>query len=122
MTGGDRVASRVRVAASACLVASGLFMAGAGGAIALADPGHGYGRQDRSDNSRDDDSIGDVVRRAFGFGDGDGQKTSGPDGPGPQTRWGNGRNGQYPGEKEPPETGTSPTSEPPTKPTEPCPE
>src|SRR3954462_14709994 len=125
MTGGDRVALRVRVAASACFVASGLFMAGAGGAIALADPGHGYGRQDRSDNSRDDDSIGDVVRRAFGFGDGNDQTASGPGGQGPQTRWGNGRHGQYPGEKEPPETGTSPTNEPPTKPTEstkPCPE
>ncbi len=97
MRGGDRVASRVRVAASACLVASGLFMAGAGGAIALADPGHGDDRQDRADNSRGDDSIGDMVRRAFGFGDGNDQKTSEPAGQGPQTRLGNGRQGQYPG-------------------------
>ena len=59
------MASRVRVAASACLVASGLFMAGAGGAIALADPGPGYGR---SDDRKRDDSIGDIVRRAFGTG------------------------------------------------------
>jgi hypothetical protein len=102
----------VRVAASACLVASGLFMAGAGGAIALADPGHGYGRQDHSDDSRGDDSIGDMVRRAFGFGEGNDQKRSEPAGQGPQTRWGNGR------------TGTSPTKESPTKesPTTPCPE
>jgi hypothetical protein len=124
MTGGDRVASRVRVAASACLVASGLFMAGAGGAIALADPGHGYGRQDRSDNRRGDDSIGDMVRHAFGFGDGNDQKTSEPAGQGPQTRWGNGRQGQYPGGKDPSETGTSPTQDWPTKEstTKPCPE
>jgi hypothetical protein len=124
MTGGDRVASRVRVAASACLVASGLFMAGAGGAIALADPGHGYGRQDHSDDSRGDDSIGDMVRRAFGFGDGNDQKISEPAGQGPQTRWGNGRQGQYPGGKDRSETGTSPTQESPTKEstTKPCPE
>jgi hypothetical protein len=124
MTGGDRVASRVRVAASACLVASGLFMADAGGAIALADPGHGYGRQDRSDDSRGDDSIGDMVRRAFGFGEGNDQKTSEPAGQGPQTRWGNGRQGQYPGGKDRSETGTSPTQESPTKEstTKPCPE
>src|SRR3954468_11518271 len=129
MTGGDRVASRVRVAASACFVASGLFMAGAGGAIALADPGHGYGRQDRSDNSRGDDSIGDMVRRAFGFGDGNDQKTSSPAGEGPQTRWGNSRQGRYPDGKDRSETGTSPTQESPTKEsttkestTKPCPE
>ena len=36
MAGGDRVTSRVRVAASACLVASGLFMCGAGSAIATS--------------------------------------------------------------------------------------
>ncbi len=119
MRGGDRVASRVRVAASACLVASGLFMAGAGGAIALADPGHGDDRQDRADNSRGDDSIGDMVRRAFGFGDGNDQKTSEPAGQGPQTRLGNGRQGQYPGGTDPSETETSPTKESPTKP---CPE
>src|SRR6476661_8810280 len=111
MRGGDRVASRVRVAASACLVASGLFMAGAGGAIALADPGHGYGRQDRSDDSLGDDSIGDVVRRAFGLDDGNDQKSSEPGRQWPQTRWGNGRD-------------ASPTKPTETKPTEtkPCPE
>ncbi len=124
MTGGDRVASRLRVAASACLVASGLFMCGAGGAIALADPGPGYGR---SDDLTDDDSIGDIVRRAFGLGDGNDAKASEP-AQGPHPRWGNGRQGQYPGEKEPPRTGTSPTEESPTKeppttkPTTPCPE
>lgn len=124
MTGGDRVASRLRVAASACLLASGLFMCGAGGAIALADPGPGYGR---SDDLTDDDSIGDIVRRAFGLGDGNDAKASEP-AQGPHPRWGNGRQGQYPGEKEPPRTGTSPTEESPTKeppttkPTTPCPE
>ena len=113
MTGGDRVASRLRVAASACLVASGLFMCGAGGAIALADPGPGYGR---SDDLTDDDSIGDIVRRAFGLGDGNDAKASEP-AQAPRTRWGNGRQGQYPGEKEPPSTETSPTRTSP-KPTE----
>ena len=126
MTGGDRVASRLRVAASACLVASGLFMCGAGGAIALADPGPGYGR---SDDLTDDDSIGDIVRRAFGLGDGNDAndvKASEP-GQAPRTQWGNGRQGQYPGEKEPPNTETPPTRTTPkptetTKPTTPSPE
>jgi hypothetical protein len=100
-------------------------MAGAGGAIALADPGRQDDRQDRADNSSGDDSIGDLVRRAFGFGHGNDQKASEPAGQGPQTHWGNGRQGQYPGGKDPSETGTSPTKEWPTKPPEsttPCPE
>ncbi len=56
--GGDRVASRVRVAASACLVASGLLIGGAGGAMALADPGHGHGN---SDDRHANDSMGDAI-------------------------------------------------------------
>jgi len=60
-----------------------------------------------------------MVRRAFGFGDGNDQKTSEPAGQGPQTRLGNGRQGQYPGGTDPSETETSPTKESPTKP---CPE
>ena len=105
--GGDRVASRVRVAASACLVASGLFIGGAGGAIALADPGNGYGSPD---DRSGDGSIGDIVRRAFGLDDGNAQKASEPE-QRPQTRWGNGRQGEDQGEKEPPKTDTSPTRE-----------
>jgi hypothetical protein len=131
MAGDDRVVSRVRVAASACLVASGLFMAGAGGAIALADPGHGYGRSDdgRGGDGTGDDSIGDIVRRAFGLGDGNDAKASELEQQGPRTRWGNGREGQSPGEKEPSKTETPPTKtdtpttkpeQPPTK--TPCPE
>lgn len=125
------MASRVRVAASACLVASGLFIAGTGGAMALADPGDGYGR---TDDRNADDSIGDIVRRAFGLDDGNREKTSNP-WQRPSTRWGNGRPGQAPGEKEPPKSETSPappTTKPttktttkttePTKPTTPCPE
>jgi hypothetical protein len=38
LKGGDEVGSRVRVAASTCLVASGLFMCGLGGALAIAEP------------------------------------------------------------------------------------
>lgn len=38
MRGGDDVGSRVRVASAACLVSSGLFVAGISGAVALADP------------------------------------------------------------------------------------
>lgn len=130
------MAPRVRVAASACLVASGLFIAGAGGAIALADPGHGNGRSDGhsdgrsddrkgSDDRSGDDSIGDLVRRAFGMGDGSDEKSSQP-GQRPETRWGNGRPRWHgPGENEPTKTETSPTKEttkpPTTKPSEPCP-
>jgi hypothetical protein len=103
-------------------------MCGAGGAIALADPGHGYGRPDGSDDSKGDGSIGDIVRRAFGFDDGNDAKASEPGRQQPQTRWGNGRQDQYPGENEPPKTDTPPPKESPTetpKPTEtktPCPD
>ena len=69
------MASRMRVAASACLVASGLFVAGAGGAIALADPGPGYGK---SDDRRANDSLGDAIRRALGMDSGNDQKASEP--------------------------------------------
>ncbi|MGH3582859.1 MAG: hypothetical protein ACRDUB_14820, partial [Mycobacterium sp.] len=41
MRGGDDVVSRVRVAAAACLMASGLFVGGAGGALAFASPEDG---------------------------------------------------------------------------------
>ena len=58
------MASRVRVAASACLVASGLFISGAGGAIAFADPGHGYGNARTTPQG--DGSIGDVIRQRVG--------------------------------------------------------
>jgi hypothetical protein len=103
------VALRVRAAASACLVASGLLITGAGGAIALADPGQGTGQSDDREGPEDgsgDDSIGDVVRRAFGLNDGNGQKISQPR-QGPETRWGNRRAPlQGVGEEEPPRTGT----------------
>lgn len=39
MRGGDDVVSRMRVAAAACLVSSGLFVGGVPAAVALADPG-----------------------------------------------------------------------------------
>lgn len=38
MRGGDEVGSRMRVAAAACLLSSGLLVAGASGAVALAEP------------------------------------------------------------------------------------
>src|SRR5690349_13239338 len=125
--GGDRVAPRVRAAASACLVASGLLLSGVGGAIALADPGHGR-KDDRdssdgrkgSDSRQVDDSVGDIVRRAFGFddgGDSGGQNTADP-WQRPDTRWGNGRP-REPGEGEPTKTDTPTRTETPTS--KPCP-
>ena len=129
MAGNDRVTSRVRVAASACLVASGLFIGAAGGAIALADPGDGYGKQD---DSKGGDSIGAIVRRAFGLGDGSDAKSTKPGQYGPNTHWGNGRQGPTnPGEKEPltadtPTRTTAEATETTTKsstpPETPCPE
>ena len=115
------MALRVRVAASAFLVASGLIIGGAGGAMALADPGDGYGR---SDDDTGDGSIGDIVRHAFSSDRGNGQKAS-ESNHRPQTRWGNGRQApEGSGDKEPPKTETSPTEETtePAKPTTPCPE
>jgi hypothetical protein len=118
------MALRVRVAASAFLVASGLIIGGAGGAMALADPGDGYGH---SDDDTGDGSVGDIVRRAFSPGGGSDHKASEPDHR-PQTRWGNGRQDQeVPGEKEPPNTQAPPTRQTtaptqPTKQTTPCPE
>lgn len=41
MRGGDEVGSRMRVAAASCLVSSGLFVGGACGAVALAEPDSG---------------------------------------------------------------------------------
>jgi hypothetical protein len=126
----------VRAAASACLVASGLLISGVGGAMALADPGHGQSDDRRgSDGHTGDDSMGDVVRRAFGLDDGAGQKSSDLRQQ-PDTRLGNGR-----GEDESTKTDTPPTktdtpptdttkpttpttkpTTPTTKPTTPCPE
>jgi hypothetical protein len=103
MTGGDRVALRVRVAASACLVASGLFMAGAGGAIALADPGHGYGRED---DRQSNDSIGETIRDGLGN-----RESNSTPRRHPGSHWGNGR----PGEKDPPK-GENPQPEKPRDP------
>ena len=73
------MAPRARAAASACLVASGLLISGAGGAIALADPGQGHSRQDNregSDSHTRDDSVGENASNVW-------QR--------PDTRWGNGR-------------------------------
>ena len=52
MKGGDDVGSRMRVAAAACLVSSGLFVGSAGGAVALAEP----------DSSADASSVGTAGR------------------------------------------------------------
>ncbi len=112
------MASRVRVAASACLVASGLIIAGVGGAMALADPGYGYGQSDgpsddgksgnHSGDGKGDDSVGDVFRRAFSL-DGNGDQTP-EHGQRPQARAGNGRDGQEGvNQEEPPRTGATPT-------------
>ena len=79
------MAPRVRAAALACLVASGLLLSGLGGAIALADPGDGHGHPDdregsddreASDADKGDDSVAGIVRRAFGFDGGDGRSAS----------------------------------------------
>ena len=79
------MAPRVRAAASACLVASGLLMSGVGGAIALADPARAARTTARvpttagdRTTAAGDDSIGDIVRRAFGMDDGSGEKASEP--------------------------------------------
>jgi len=101
-------------------------MSGIGGAIALADPGQGRSdnRKNADDRSGSDDraadeSIGDIVRRAFGMDNGGGEKASEPR-IRPDIRWGNGRGPWHgPGEQEPTKTDTSPTNT--TKPTTPCP-
>ena len=80
--------------------------------MALADPGQDHGR---TDDPNHDDSIGDIVRRAFDLGgDNSDQKASEPRQP-PDTRSGDGRNGQA-GEdsedgRQPARTGTSPTQD-----------
>jgi hypothetical protein len=98
------VASRVRVAASTCLVVSGLFIGGAGGAMALADPGNGYGK---SDDHQGDDSLVDVIRHVFGMETGNDQHGDSESRRWPHTRWGNGRDDE--------ETGQSPTKTPPSE-------
>lgn len=58
--GGDDVVSRVRVAAAACLMASGLFVGGAGGALAFAAPDEtdGPGGAGTTGDSVSDDTPG----------------------------------------------------------------
>ncbi|WP_233213615.1 hypothetical protein [Mycobacterium hubeiense] len=102
------MSSRVRVAISGCMVASGLFIAGLGGAMAFADPGHGRdgrGDSDRGHSASDRDSDG---RRG-------GERERGAFSPRGRDGWQ--RTGEKPDE--------SPTNTRPTKPTkpseEPCP-
>jgi hypothetical protein len=114
------VATRIRVAASACLVASGLLIGGAGGAMALADPGAGH---DHSDDGRGGDSIGDVVRRAFTLDGGNAPKAREDRGR-PTTRWGNGRDDPS-DDQGPTKTATQTMTGTPTKTptkTSPCPD
>ena len=107
------MASRVHVAESAFLDASGLFIAAAGGAIALADDGSGYGQ---SDDRQANDSLGDVMRRMLGIEAGNDQKGESEPRHRPLSQLGNGRTEQETqGETMTKETPT------PTKPT-PCPE
>ena len=48
LKGGTEVGSRVRIAAAACLVSSGLFVGGVGGALAFADPAQNDGAHQRT--------------------------------------------------------------------------
>lgn len=101
------MAPRVRVAASACLVASGLFIGGAGSAIALAEPGHSYSHSDgHSDDAKGEDAIGGSLNDSSGTDAGHARKPSESRG-NPQTRWGNGRprDGQSGEEKPEPKPG-----------------
>jgi hypothetical protein len=52
LKGGIAVGSRMRIAAAACLVASGLFAGGVGGALAFADPARDKSSQDDGTNPR----------------------------------------------------------------------
>jgi hypothetical protein len=101
--------SRVRVATAACFVASGLFVGGAGGALAFADPAGGHGEnRDRYAN----DSLGGAVRGALGRGGPDtsavGQESGTTEGgtsrgprQGPDTHVGAGRGGAPSSEADP---------------------
>lgn len=82
MRGGDDVGSRMRVAAAACLLSSGLLVAGACGAVALAEP----------DSSGDGGGTGPTGRPS---GESTGQPgRSAPRGVGTVTRAGQGSPGQ----------------------------
>jgi hypothetical protein len=93
-------------------------MAGAGGAIAIADPGRGYGS---TDDHQANDSIGDVIRRALGMEPGSDQKGEPGQGRRPVSQFGNGRTDQEPPVKEEPPTTTVPEKPTSTR-TSPCPE
>lgn len=54
LRGGGVVRSGVRVAASACVVLSGLLIAGIGGALAFADPDRGHGDSSQGSSHNDD--------------------------------------------------------------------
>jgi hypothetical protein len=70
LMGGSEVGSRVRIAAAACLVASGLMVGGVGGALAFANP---VVELDGTDAKPTNDELGDQIRD--GLGEGDGEQT-----------------------------------------------
>lgn len=118
------MASRARVAAAACLLASGLIVTGAGTAIALADPERGHGSSDdRHENGSFGDTVGDAVRRALGVESPNGSGSESAPGDRPRSSVGSGREDGEPGENESPDptkTEQSPTdTTKPTKTTEP---
>jgi hypothetical protein len=97
------VGSRVRVAASACLVASGLLIAGLGSALALADPENGG---EQSDDGRFQESTGGDSQDGGGVGKGSDDGIRDPNGgkdPDPD----DGKDpGSEPPKEEPPNTNT----------------
>ena len=119
------MAPRVRAAASACLVASGLLISGVGGAMALADSGQGHGQGNSEDRKDSDDhsadgSVGDIVRQALGLADGNSEKVFNP-WQRPDTRLGNGRADSESPKRKPPTDPKETPEKPPEESEEPCP-
>lgn len=83
MRGGDDVGSRMRVAAAACLVSSGLFVAGASGAVALAEPDSSGDAAGTGAAGRGSDETAGQPRRSAPRGV-DTVARAGPGSPGPR--------------------------------------
>lgn len=84
MRGGDDVGSRMRVAAAACLVSSGLFVGGASGAVALAEPDSSGDAAGTGTADRGSDETAGQSRRSAPRGV-DTVTRAGPGSPGPRS-------------------------------------
>lgn len=112
---------RMRVAASACLLNSGLIIAGLGGALAFAQPGHDGGGSDGGRQTHSSADRGSDGRRADDESRRGDRDALGPGGRHGTTSEDNRGEGETPDTPDTPDRTETPKPTDPTKPEEPCP-